>query len=222
MPVPSSCPIALMAAPAAKTRSPPYRTTARTSSRVPASSAAARTSRRNCSLIAFIFGRSRRIVPTPSSTCRVTNSGSVMPRTVSPRLGGSSGGEAAVGAGEGERQAEGVRQVGRGQDVVGRTRGDHLALAEQQGVRVAGRDLLDVVGDQHLRRREVVVRQVGEPGDEILAAAQIQPRSRLGEQQQLGGGHERTGDLGALALALAEGAVRVVCVLFVVFLLFVL
>jgi hypothetical protein len=29
-------------------------------------------------LMAFIFGRSRRIVPTPSSTCRVTNSGSAM------------------------------------------------------------------------------------------------------------------------------------------------
>ena len=37
--------------------------------------AAARTSWWSCSLIAFIFGRSRRIVPTPSSTCRVTNSG---------------------------------------------------------------------------------------------------------------------------------------------------
>src|SRR3712207_6293119 len=30
----------------------------------------------SCSSIAFIFGRSRRIVPTPSSTCRVTNSDS--------------------------------------------------------------------------------------------------------------------------------------------------
>jgi hypothetical protein len=29
-------------------------------------------------LIAFIFGRSRRIVPIPSSTCRVTNSGAAM------------------------------------------------------------------------------------------------------------------------------------------------
>src|SRR5688572_24981044 len=32
----------------------------------------------SCSLIAFILGRSRRIVPIPSSTCRVTNSGAAM------------------------------------------------------------------------------------------------------------------------------------------------
>ena len=37
--------------------------------------AAARTSRCSCSLIAFIFGRSRRMVPTPSSACRLTKSG---------------------------------------------------------------------------------------------------------------------------------------------------
>src|SRR5215218_8039683 len=76
MPVPSSCDIALMSAPAAKTRSPPYRTTARTSACLDTSSAAARTSMCSCSSIAFIFGRSRRMVPTPSSTCSVTNSGS--------------------------------------------------------------------------------------------------------------------------------------------------
>ena len=43
-----------------------------------ASIAAARTSRCSCSSIAFIFGRSSRMVPTPSSTCSVTNSGSAM------------------------------------------------------------------------------------------------------------------------------------------------
>src|SRR3712207_3540514 len=121
-------------------------TTARTSSRLSASIAAARTSMWSCSSMAFIFGRSRRMVPTPSSTCRVTNSGAGMRGT----LDGAAGGEAAVGAGEGERQAEGVRQVRRGEDVLGGTAGHHLPAAQEQGVGVAGRDLLDVVGDQHL------------------------------------------------------------------------
>ena len=40
-----------------------------------------------------------------------------------------------------------------GQHLLHRTGGDDLALAQQQGVGEAGRDLLDVVGDQHGRRR---------------------------------------------------------------------
>src|ERR687889_186985 len=117
-------------------------TTARTSSRSPASSAAARTSMCSCSSIAFIFGRSRRIVPTPSSTCRVTNSGVC---AMDGTLTSAAGGEAAVGPGELQRQPEGVRQLLRGEHVVGGARGDHLTTSQQQGVGVAGRDLLDVV-----------------------------------------------------------------------------
>src|SRR6266404_3924437 len=49
-------------------------TTARTSARVDASCAAARISSCTWTLSAFIGGRSRRIVPTPPSTSRVTNS----------------------------------------------------------------------------------------------------------------------------------------------------
>src|SRR6478752_9716299 len=66
--------ISLMSAPAAKTRSPPYTTTALTSSRSVASTAAARISSCTCTLRAFIFGRSSRIVPTPSATSSRTNS----------------------------------------------------------------------------------------------------------------------------------------------------
>src|SRR3954468_9502459 len=114
--------------------------TARTSSREPASIAAARTSMCSCSSMAFIFGRSRRIVPTPSSTCRVTNSGvRAMPGT----LTSAPGGEAALGAGELQRQPEGVRQLLRGEHVVDGSAGDHLTAPQQQGVGVAGRDLLD-------------------------------------------------------------------------------
>src|SRR3569623_128776 len=66
--------ISLTSAPAAKTRSPPYTTTALTSARSLASSAAARISSWTCTMSAFILGRSSRIVPTPSSTSRRTNS----------------------------------------------------------------------------------------------------------------------------------------------------
>ena len=78
--------------------------------------------------------------------------------------------------------------------------------AQQQRVGVARRDLLDVVGDQHLRRRVVVPREVRQAGDEVLAAAEVEAGARLVEQQQLRVGHQRAGDLGPLALALAEGA----------------
>ncbi len=66
--------ISLTSAPAAKTRSPPQTTTALTSSRSVASWAAARISSCTTMLRAFIFGRSSRIVPTPSDTSRLTNS----------------------------------------------------------------------------------------------------------------------------------------------------
>ena len=66
--------ISLMSAPAAKTRSPPYTTTALMSSRSVASAATARISSWTCTLSAFILGRSRRIVPTPSATSSLTNS----------------------------------------------------------------------------------------------------------------------------------------------------
>src|SRR3954471_15312747 len=126
-------------------------TTARTASRLPASWAAARTSRCSCSSIAFIFGRSRRIVPTPSSTCRVTNSDSatgpprilgddVVPGTLVTRSRRPAGGEPALVAGERQRQAEGVRQRRGGEDVVGGPGGHHLAAAQEHRVRVAGRD----------------------------------------------------------------------------------
>ncbi len=66
--------ISLMSAPAANTFSPPYTMTARTSSRSDASVAAARISSWTVTLSAFIGGRSRRMVATPSATSRCTNS----------------------------------------------------------------------------------------------------------------------------------------------------
>ena len=62
-----------------------------------------------------------------------------------------------------------------------------------------------VAGDVSSRASEDSVR------DEVLAAAEVQPRGGLVEQQQLRVGHQRAGDLHALALPLGqrpEGAVR--------------
>ena len=70
----------------------------------------------------------------------------------------------------------------------------------------AGRDLLDVVGDQHGGRRLGVHGQHRQRGDQVLAPAEVEAGGRLVEQQQLGVGHQRPGDLDPLALALAEGA----------------
>src|SRR5262245_56437604 len=63
-----------MSAPAAKTFSPPYTMTARTSSSAVAAVAAARSSSCTCALSAFIGGRSKRMVPIPSCVSKRTNS----------------------------------------------------------------------------------------------------------------------------------------------------
>src|SRR5665647_3507663 len=75
---------------------------------------------------------------------------------------------------------------------------------EQQGVREADRDLLDVVGDQHHHRRPEVVGQLRQGLQKLLPPAEVQARGGFVEQQQLRVGHQRAGDLGPLALALAE------------------
>src|SRR5215831_4893595 len=66
--------ISLMSAPAANTFSPPYTTTARTSSSADAAPAAARNSSWMVLLSAFIGGRDNRMVPIPSATSSWTNS----------------------------------------------------------------------------------------------------------------------------------------------------
>ena len=84
---------------------------------------------------------------------------------------------------------------------------NHLALGQDQAVREAVRDLLDVVGDKHQRRSVGVGGQVGQPGHQLLAAAEVKPGGGLVEQQQLGVGHHRPGDQHPLALAFGERAV---------------
>ena len=60
-------------------------------------------------------------------------------------------------------------------------------LPEQQRVGEATRDLLDVVGDEHGRRRGRVVGEVGEAGDEVFAGPEVEPGGRLVEQDETRG-----------------------------------
>ena len=70
----------------------------------------------------------------------------------------------------------------------------------------AGRDLLDVVGDEDQRRRLHVGGELAEAAHEVLAASEVEAGGRLVEQHELRVGHERPGDLDPLALTLAKGA----------------
>ena len=71
-----------------------------------------------------------------------------------------------------------------------------------------GRDFLEVVGDKHDGGSGVVAGQFAEAVHQILASAQVQPGGRLVQQQQFGVGHERAGDLDALALTLGQRGER--------------
>ena len=83
--------------------------------------------------------------------------------------------------------------------------GQHRAPAQQHRVREARRDLLDVVGDQHHHRRARITDQPGDPAQQVLPAAQVQPGRGLVEQQQLRVRHQGPGDLDPLALAFGQG-----------------
>lgn len=61
-------------------------------------------------------------------------------------------------------------QVLGGQRVGKQARGNHPGLRQQQAMAEAGRNLLDVVGDQNQRGRVRVGCQVGQPGDQFLSA----------------------------------------------------
>ena len=89
-------------------------------------------------------------------------------------------------------------------EVSDRTCRDDLPGPQQQRVREAGRDLLDVVGDHDGHGRRRILREDGQGADELLASAEVQAGGGLVQQQQLGVGHERTGGQHALALACRE------------------
>ena len=67
-----------------------------------------------------------------------------------------------------------------------------------------------MVGHQRQRRGVRVLGQRGQVPYQLLTAPQVQARGRLVEQQQLGVGHQRPGDLHPLPLPFRERAVRAV------------
>ena len=113
--------------------------------------------------------------------------------------------ESAAVLGDLERQAVGRRQdLGR-QHAGNRAGGDDAPIRQHQRVREPGRDLLDVVGDQDDGGRVVSHGEIGQSGCQGLASAEVEPGGGLVEEQQGGVGHQRAGDLDALALARGEG-----------------
>src|SRR5487761_1736502 len=103
-----------------------------------------------------------------------------------------------------QRHAEALRQLLLGEHLGQLARGDHAALAQQDRVGEAVGHLFHVMGDQPHHRRAGIAGQRGQPPQQVLPAAQVQPGGGLVEQQQLGIGHQRPGDLHPLALALRQ------------------
>ena len=69
-----------------------------------------------------------------------------------------------------QRQAEGARQVLRGEGLGDGAGGDQAAVAQQRDMGVARRDLLDVVGDHDYRGCVGIGSELGEPREQVLAA----------------------------------------------------
>ena len=126
-------------------------------------------------------------------------------RAPGPVSAGGAGGPPGRAALDQQRHPEAPGQIPLGEHLLQRAGREDGALAQQHRVREVLGHLLDVVRDQDDHRRLRVGGQRGDPPEQVLAAAQVQPGGRLVEQQQLGVGHQRPGDLDPLALALGQG-----------------
>ena len=93
------------------------------------------------------------------------------------------GDEPAVAPLERDGGVEAGRQGPGGERLVERTRGQDPPGPQQEGVGEAGRDLLGVVGDENGRRGVEGGGEVGQPGDERLPAAEVEPGGRLVEEE---------------------------------------
>ena len=89
---------------------------------------------------------------------------------------------AAVDAVDGDGLPEGGRKVIRRQGVSQQSGRQHLSLGEDQTVTEPRGNLLDVMGDQHQSRRIGVGGQIGQAGDQIFPAAEVQAGGGLVEQ----------------------------------------
>ncbi len=105
-----------------------------------------------------------------------------------------------------ERHAERVPERAGSEHLADRSLCDGAPLAQQQRVGEAGRNLFDMVGDQHHGGRVGIRGEPSEASYEVLATAEVEAAGRFVEQHQLGVGHQGAGDLDPLALALAQRA----------------
>ena len=92
---------------------------------------------------------------------------------------------------------------GSSRERLGDRAGDDLAaVAQQQRMRGRGGQLLEVVRRHHDRELGLVAGEAVERAEQRLAAREVEPRSRLVEEEEPRPGDERPRDQRALALAL--------------------
>ena len=121
------------------------------------------------------------------------------------------------------RAASGPRRARRGarpsigspkaqaEDVVGhdlgqRPGGDRAAVGQHERVGEPGRDLLDVMGDEHDRRRACLGGKSARSPMSDLARPEVEAGGGLVEQEQVRIGHQRPRDRGPPALARRTGS----------------
>ena len=90
-------------------------------------------------------------------------------------------------------EAEALAQPVGVEHVVDRSGGEDLAVAAAAGRASCRRDVVDVVGDEHERRRGRIGGQVVERRDELLAAAEVEAGRGLVEQHHGRVVHQRAG-----------------------------
>ena len=103
-----------------------------------------------------------------------------------------------------ERRAEGEAELAGGERGGARAGGDDAAGAEQERVREAGKDFLDVVRDEDECGRVFAAREFFQEAQKILAGDGIEAGAGLIEDEQARPGHEGAGDKDALAFALRK------------------
>src|SRR5699024_12053240 len=121
----------------------------------------------------------------------------LIPRPVGPTAAKAAGEPAAVLLLNLNGLVVGLGEVLAGHDVGQEPLSHDAALVKQHPVSESRRDLLHVVRDQRGRRGVRSQRDLAEQLDQIFAATEVQPCTRLVAQQSLRVGHQRARDAGA-------------------------
>ena len=82
----------------------------------------------------------------------------------------------------------------------------NVAIVEQESVREAGRDLIDVVGDEHSREDVSIASHPSEEPNELFPPAEVEPGCRLIEDPQRGVVHQRPCEQHTLELSRRQRA----------------